>query len=175
MPFVPKCDTISWWKQLVLFQERNRTVLRFKVIYWHSKNESYQGNACNSQGKHIRRKISRWKLNLISCHGDKNVIKAEIIADLNDFKSYWNDLIKDICFLAWFKCKISVSLLDLNAIKITTTATCLWSNQTCQKQQSRRFSVAANGKRTRTWNAWTILQTDTILVEGSIGVDIFKI
>ena len=30
--------------------------------------------------------------------------------------------------------KISVSLLDLNVIKITTTATCLKSNQTCQKK-----------------------------------------
>ena len=28
------------------------------------------------------------KSNLISCHGDNNVIKAEKIADLNDFKSY---------------------------------------------------------------------------------------
>ena len=28
------------------------------------------------------------ELNLISCHADKNVIKGETIADLNDFKSY---------------------------------------------------------------------------------------
>ena len=28
------------------------------------------------------------KLNLISCHGDKNVMKAEKIADLNDSWSY---------------------------------------------------------------------------------------
>ena len=28
------------------------------------------------------------EINLISFHGDKNVIKAEKIADLNDFKSY---------------------------------------------------------------------------------------
>ena len=46
------------------------------------------------------------KLNYISCHGDKNVIKAEKIADFN-------------------------------------------------------VAVAAYGKRTRTGNAWTILQTDT--------------
>ena len=28
------------------------------------------------------------EVKLISCHGDKNVIKAEKIADLNDFKSF---------------------------------------------------------------------------------------
>ena len=58
------------------------------MIYWHSEYESYQGNACNSQGKHVQRKNIPLKFNLISCHGDKNVIKAEKIADLHDFKSH---------------------------------------------------------------------------------------
>ena len=53
------------------------------MIYWHSEYESYQGNACNSQGKHVQQKYPV-EIKLISCHGDKNVIKAEKIADFND-------------------------------------------------------------------------------------------
>ena len=42
----------------------------------------------NSQRKNCSEKNIPLKLNLISCHGDNNVIKTEQIADLNDFKSY---------------------------------------------------------------------------------------
>ena len=62
-----------------------------------SEYESYQGNSCNSHGKHAQQKYhGENKFNFVSrkeISGTKNIIKAEII----EWK--WFQRNGDICFL----------------------------------------------------------------------------
>ena len=56
-------------------QSRNRAVF---VSEWFvdSEHESYQGNACNSQGKHVHQKYPDETVNLIPYQGNKRKLKC---------------------------------------------------------------------------------------------------
>ena len=76
-------------KEMVLFSI-------FRVIYYNSKYECYQDNACYSQGKRN-----------LKCHTGRNDWRL-----LSQTETMYSS-----------ETKISVSLLELNVIKITTMAT----------------------------------------------------
>ena len=70
------CPPMRYLKAICLVQQsRNRAVF---VSEWFvdSEHESYQGNACNSQGKHVQQKYPVETVNLIPYQGNKRKLKC---------------------------------------------------------------------------------------------------
>ena len=77
------------YKNLFRLNSKIQVLIRGLLLY-----ESYQCNACNSQGKHVQQKYPvETKFNFVSRRQKevKNVLKAGITGDLNGSKSDWND------------------------------------------------------------------------------------